>query len=208
MNRTKIEWNNPKEGWSLDYTLNPMVGCKHGCEFCYAKRLNERFKWIEKWNEPKTFFSRLQEPGKVNKPSTIFVGSMCDLFGSWVDDFIICRTIEMCKKNPHHRFMFLTKNPKRYLLFDFPENCWLGATMMDGRKINPLLELKSLNPMNKTFMSIEPIMGPFHGINLSFLDLVIVGAMTGPGAVVPQKHWISSIQHNNICWKDNIKKYL
>lgn len=34
MNRTKIEW--------CDYTWNPVVGCKHGCSYCYAKRFAER----------------------------------------------------------------------------------------------------------------------------------------------------------------------
>jgi len=52
MNKTKIDWQNPKEGWKLDFTWNPVIGCKHGCSYCYAKKLNDRFKFIENWNEP------------------------------------------------------------------------------------------------------------------------------------------------------------
>lgn len=35
MNKTDIEW--------ADMTWNPVVGCKHGCEYCYARRIAERF---------------------------------------------------------------------------------------------------------------------------------------------------------------------
>jgi len=34
MGQTKIEW--------CDYTWNPVVGCKHGCSYCYARRFAER----------------------------------------------------------------------------------------------------------------------------------------------------------------------
>ncbi len=35
MNKTKIEW--------CDSTWNPVTGCLHGCEYCYARRIAERF---------------------------------------------------------------------------------------------------------------------------------------------------------------------
>ena len=35
MKETKIEW--------CDSTWNPVTGCFHGCEYCYAKRIAERF---------------------------------------------------------------------------------------------------------------------------------------------------------------------
>lgn len=36
MNKSKIEW--------CDYTWNPVTGCLHGCEYCYARRQVNRFK--------------------------------------------------------------------------------------------------------------------------------------------------------------------
>ena len=51
MNKTKIEW--------CDYTWNPVVGCKTGCDYCYAERMNKRFKWIKDWKEPEFFPERL-----------------------------------------------------------------------------------------------------------------------------------------------------
>ena len=34
-NKTKIDW--------CDATWNPVTGCLHGCEYCYARRIAERF---------------------------------------------------------------------------------------------------------------------------------------------------------------------
>lgn len=36
MKKTKIDW--------CDSTWNPVTGCLHGCEYCYARRIAERFK--------------------------------------------------------------------------------------------------------------------------------------------------------------------
>jgi len=35
MNKTKIDW--------ADYTWNPVTGCLHGCEYCYAEKIARRF---------------------------------------------------------------------------------------------------------------------------------------------------------------------
>ena len=35
MERTKIDW--------CDSTWNPVTGCRHGCEYCYARRIAQRF---------------------------------------------------------------------------------------------------------------------------------------------------------------------
>ncbi len=36
MNKTRIDW--------CDSTWNPVTGCLHGCEYCYARNISERFK--------------------------------------------------------------------------------------------------------------------------------------------------------------------
>ncbi len=211
MNKTKIEWT--------DYTWNPVVGCKNGCSYCYAKRMNDRFKWIPKWEEPQFYFERLKEAYKLKKPSKIFVGSMADLFGDWVNVDWIKLVLEVAEDNPRHTFQFLTKNPKRYLEFEFPENCWLGTTLTGEYSQGFIESCRLVNLENTgrmkgifTFISIEPLLGNLKkwGDDDKFdnIDLVIVGAMTGQGAIKPKKEWIESIKHQNIFYKDNIKKFL
>jgi len=203
MNKTKIEWTN--------YSWSPVIGCRGGCFYCYGKRLNDRFKWIKDWTKPKFYPERLKEPYKIKKPSKIFVCSMADLFSDWIIDGMILKIIEVARENPRHTFQFLTKNPKRYLEFKFPKNCWLGATITGKEEIlNGHYQIKALKKKdNFKFISFEPLLNKID-MDLSNIDLVIVGAMTGMGKknVIPKKEWIASIKHPNIFYKENIKKYL
>lgn len=211
MNRTTIDWKNPREGWELTHRWNPVIGCKHGCSYCYAERMNHRFKWIPIWTEPRFFMKRLLNPYKIKKPGIVFVGSICDLFGDWIDRRWIREVINICKISPWHKFMFLTKNPKRYFEFEFPDNCWLGCTVtqIDGLEDLELIHyMNKLSDYNKTFLSAEPILGAFKGKVQIKTDLVIVGAMTGIRPVIPKSDWIQSIIHDNIYYKENIRKYL
>ena len=41
MNKTKIDW--------CDSTWNPVTGCLHGCEYCYARGIAERFGGKQKY---------------------------------------------------------------------------------------------------------------------------------------------------------------
>ena len=40
MNKTKIEW--------CDRTWNPVTGCLHECEYCYARRIAKRFGTLDR----------------------------------------------------------------------------------------------------------------------------------------------------------------
>lgn len=46
MNNTKIEW--------CDATWNPVTGCLHSCEYCYARKIANRYKGC-KQDESKYF---------------------------------------------------------------------------------------------------------------------------------------------------------
>lgn len=178
LNKTKIEWT--------DYTWNPVTGCEHGCSYCYARSIANRFKGSKAW--PKGFkptfhmerLADLQYSNLIGKK--IFVCSMADLFGDWVPDYWIECVIEKCSIHNEHIFQFLTKNPKRYECFDFPENCWLGTTVeseTQAHRIDKLID--SVPGNNVRFVSFEPLLGrvehPLEGI-----DWIIIGAQTGPGA--------------------------
>jgi protein gp37 len=158
MNRTKIEY--------ADYTWNPVTGCLHGCEFCYARRIDKRFG--DGSFTPTFHPERLQEPLKVKKPSRIFVGSMADLFGDWcwkiemgghvTRDYVmdcIFETIEQC---PQHTFIFLTKNPRGMQGFDFPDTCWCGTSVESQDKMTERTrELLKVN-CKTLWLSLEPLL--------------------------------------------------
>jgi protein gp37 len=194
-------------GWA-DYTWNPIVGCKRNCRYCYAKRMNDRFKWIPEWTEPVLFYERLGDPMYLKKTSVIFVGSMCDLFGDWIPDEWIKEVRNYC--DPPHKYMFLTKNPARYLEFNFPFNTMLGCTIThDSPKARyDMRIMKDLKENHyNTFVSIEPIFSGFKELSFDMFDLVIIGAQTGTKPVIPQLDWVTSIKHANIFYKKNIIKH-
>lgn len=212
MNKTKIDW--------ADYSWNPLSGCLHNCEYCYARRIANRFAdkrnltYVDgvkpehlsnipyPWGFLPTFHpNRLDDPQKVKKPQSIFVCSMADLFGEWVPDEWIKEVFEACKKAPQHRYLFLTKNPKRYKELDkkgvlpISDNFWYGTTATtDSEKF---FYSRYLN----TFISIEPILSKFEAIGDQnrhvVCDWVIVGAETGnrKGKVIPKKKWIMNIKN-------------
>lgn len=151
MQKTKIEW--------CDYTWNPVTGCLHGCEYCYARQIARRFcfgpwntiedgithfvgePWRNKFYkdnradpypygfDPTFFLYRLEEPQHVKKPSKIFVSSMGDLFGEWVPDEWIREVFAACEKAPQHTYLFLTKNYSKAAKYRYKENWWIGKTI-------------------------------------------------------------------------------
>lgn len=178
MNRTKIEWVVDLDG-RPGYTWNPVTGCRHGCEYCYARRIAERFNGHFR---PTLYRTRLHQPFKRKKPSTFFAGSMSDLFGKWFPDDVIEAVLKTAWQCTHHKFLFLTKNPKRYKGFQFPGNCWLGTTvtsMDDAWRIN------KVRKFDNNFLSCEPLLGDISGVDLSGIKWIIIGSLNRNGRVVP-----------------------
>jgi protein gp37 len=203
MQKTKIDWP------GLSYTWNPVTGCPRCCSYCYARRIHERF-----YSYPFSIItyhkSRLNDPSKLKKPSVIFVGSMSDI-EYWNKDFIRLILAE-CENNKQHTFMFLSKSPKSYAGFNWPENTMQGLTLTKCNTVGENYWVTLLvGNCPRPFISIEPLMGMFQ-FNPSFqiMEKIIVGAMTGSNAVTPKQEWIDSIQKfirgDQIYWKENIKK--
>ena len=57
MNRSKIEW--------CDHTLNIITGCRHGCEYCYARKISQRFCGNVKLNKTMKDKYREDEGGYI-----------------------------------------------------------------------------------------------------------------------------------------------
>lgn len=225
MNKTKIDW--------ADSTWNPVTGCLHGCDYCYARKIANRFgnkylpygdgineidfhvdgeKGIDPYPfgfEPTLHRYRLNEPARKTKPRNIFVCSMADLFGDWVPDSWIEDVFRACEAAPQHRYLFLTKNPKRYkeLQFKIPlptsERYWYGTTLTD-------IDGETLHFGGKNcFLSIEPILEPINAVDMwKRFGWAIVGAETGnrKDKVIPKREWIESIVAE--CRKYNVPIFM
>jgi protein gp37 len=192
MNKTAIEW--------CDMTWNPVTGCLHGCQYCYARKIAERFKGSKAWPQgftPMIHPERSNDPELMKKPQTIFVCSMADLFGDWVPDHWIRYVMECCDMAPQHAYIFLTKNPSRYLFIPGSylqqKNFWFGTTATGGDR--PSLEridsLKKLIAPNK-FISFEPLLGDPGPLDLTGIKQVIIGAQTNPDQYVGLE-WVLKI---------------
>ena len=228
MQKSKIEW--------CDSTWNPVTGCYNGCGYCYAKGIARRFglhgteRDIEKRAldtpaakagkkapypfdfEPTLHRYRLDEPQQLKKPRTIFVCSMADLFGEWVPDEWIEEVFAACDKAPQHRYLFLTKNPKRYVkLYEADKlpleiNMWYGASVTTSEQAEETAKHFGKLPASpnqaNTFLSVEPMLFDITKHNAWqllcrgwYTNWIIVGAETGnrKSKVVPQEEWIDSI---------------
>lgn len=210
MDKTKIDW--------ADSTWNPVTGCLHGCGYCYARGIANRFGGyrdapgkIVELDGPVVGSLFKREPYPYNftptlhryrlnefqdkKGRNIFVCSMADLFGDWVPDSWIYEVFEACNKAPQHNYLFLTKNPWRYeklLNCYMPPNMWFGwsQTGPAGAEFS-----FSTHHSVQTFISIEPLLEPFAKFYICGIDWLIIGAETGrrKDKVIPKREWIESI---------------
>lgn len=230
VNRSGIEW--------CDHTWNPITGCRHGCDYCYARRMTARFAGDVRLNkmakkdyslvpaadggedlyvldapmmnetgsplaypfgfEPTLHRGRMDYPGKLKMGRNIFVGAMSDIFGKWVPDSWLDEVFEVCMQHPIHNYLFLTKNPERYLQFGIPKgkrNLWYGTTITRRAELKRIGHLPS---QAWTFVSIEPILEDLHldsCLELGEVNWIIIGAETGRNRqkVVPCLGWIGDI---------------
>lgn len=229
--KTKIDW--------ADSTWNPVTGCLHGCRYCYARGIAERFGSHMKLETeypvlnrplrctdtysymriagisrgpiqpypfdftPTFHLYKLDEPQHWRKPRTIFVCSMADLFGDWVPDEWIIAVLESCREAPQHRYLFLTKNPKRYdeledkgIIKPGDHNFWLGSTVTVITR-----DMLHYSRSMHTFLSCEPMLAPWPPARTpnqkykgAWPEWVIFGAETGnrKGKVIPEKAWVDN----------------
>lgn len=191
MNKTKIEW--------CDVTLNPVVGCAYGCDYCYARKMNQRFGWVKCFNKPQFFPERLKKL-ENKKSKVIFMNSFSDI-ADWEYSWLY-QTFVAMKNNPQHRYLFLTK--RMDALADKVLKSSAAASVVVRRGKNIMIgatvdRQSSLSRCTTTpdFLSIEPILEPIHLMNTGMENVkwVIIGAETGnrKDKVIPKKEWIDSI---------------
>ncbi len=207
---TKIEW--------AEETWNPITGCtpiSEGCKNCYAKKMAYRLKGRFGYDKDEPFKltfheDKMKVPRKWKKPRKIFVGSMGDLFHSFVHPGWLDNIIEIISECPQHTFIILTKRPEniKTKLYEYThngdvrsydyrqnENLWIGVSIENQRTADERIPLLLKVPAAKRFVSIEPLLDHI-GWRPSWdkLDWVICGAETGQGKRHMDTKWAIEIK--------------
>lgn len=143
---------------------------------------------------------RLDEPGKLNG-RTIFVGSMCDLFGEWVPDEWIVKVFDVCREASQHNYLFLTKNPDTYTrlwcscVLPTDGNFWYGTSVTQDTDWGRLTDFAV---GYNGFISFEPLLEDLsfpRSLNWDRIRWFIIGAETGnhSGKVAVKREWVETI---------------
>jgi len=191
--------SNDSISWAR-WTWNPVTGCLHNCPYCYARSIAWRFHGPYGW-DPTFHPDRLDAPFKTPLPRNsdlhdrcVFVGSMCDLFGSWVPQEWIDAVLKQVRAARQWTFMFLTKNPQRLATIAWPQNSWVGATVdTQARVAATELSFRSVNAPVR-FVSCEPLLERVTFKHPDVIDWFVVGAKSnGCRKVQPEWSWVDGI---------------
>jgi protein gp37 len=195
--KSEIEWTQS--------TWNPVTGCDKvsaGCKNCYAERMAGRLQLMGQPNYRRGFELTLQphmleRPLAWKTPQTIFVNSMSDLFHKDIPDSYIQSVFDVMREASWHRFQVLTKRSDRLRQIsrsiDWPDNVWMGVSVESERFVERIDDLRQTGAAVK-FLSLEPLLGPLHKLNLTDIDWVIVGGESGPGARSIDPDWVVDLR--------------
>lgn len=194
---SSIEWTNS--------TWNPVTGCDKvspGCKFCYAERMARRLKAMGNPSYKNGFelamhVNVLPLPLMWQKPQTIFVNSMSDLFHRDVPLEFIQKVFFVMQEASWHQFQILTKRAERlaevWRDLPWPENVWMGVSVENQDYVHRIYHLREV-PSAVRFLSVEPLLGPIQNLPLDGIDWVIAGGESGPGCRPMEADWVRGIR--------------
>jgi protein gp37 len=213
------------------WTWNPVTGCWHGCDYCYAREIanDERMaQAYPKKFEPTFHPARLDAPRNTSVPKeltrpadkNVFTCSMADLFGKWVPDSWIMEVFDRVKAHPEWNFLFLTKFPQRLqticdVLDGFPVNAWVGCTVDAQARVATAERAFRNIQATVRWLSVEPLRERLTFQHLDMFDWMVLGGQTASyynktPAFQPPWEWVEHLWHQarsanvKIYWKENL----
>lgn len=203
MNVTLINWSsatwNPYSGCEE---------VSEECAHCYAKEIAEQKRGTLAFPHGFDLTMRphkFKEPGALLRsqgPQLIFVNSMSDpgLTGSGkmknpgsgqlaeIPDEALGRFWDTMADVPEHRYQVLTKRPLAVLEFlkrtkrTIPPSVWMGVTIglqKSAWRLDALRRLRDEVGAKLIFVSAEPLLGSLRQLDLTGVDWLISGGMSG-----------------------------
>lgn len=202
---SSIEWT--------ESTWNPVTGCTKvspGCKHCYAERMARRLRAMGQPNyasgfKPALHRNALELPLRWRRPQAVFVNSMSDLFHDSVPTSFIQTVFDVMRRAPWHTFQVLTKRSERLAeldpLLEWPVNVWMGVSVENADYAYRIDHLRASGAAIK-FLSLEPLLGPLHELNLAGVHWVILGGESGPGARPMEEQWVTDIRQQ--CQREEV----
>lgn len=181
------------------WSWNPVTGCLHGCDYCYARAIATRFTdGFPAGFTPLFHEERLDAPANTTIPAhhaddpawrRVFVCSMADLYGRWVPDEWIQKVHAAMLAAPQWQYILLTKFPARYVGLDMPPGAWVGTSVDEQKRVRIAEDaFRKIDGVAVKWLSLEPLKEPLEFTDLSMFDWVVIGAQTEtrqPDGTVP-----------------------
>ncbi|MBO4119888.1 phage Gp37/Gp68 family protein [Cupriavidus gilardii] len=162
------------------------------------------------WNDNAGAF--MAEHGRRQR---VFCASLADVFDNAVDPQWRADLFSLIQATPALDWLLLTKRignvrallPEHVTGGGLPTNVWLGATIVNQEEADRDIPKLLAVPARVRFLSMEPLLGPVtldqrlvepiegtsqHGRR--FIDWVIVGGESGPGARPMHPDWARSLR--------------
>lgn len=185
------------------WTWNPVTGCLHDCDYCYARDIANRY-YDEKF-QPTFRPERLKAPHFTRVPAkaetqigwrNVFVCSMADLFGKWVPQAWIDAVLAEVRAAPQWNFLFLTKFPQRLAAIDWPDNAWVGTTVDRQYRVKIAEQAFREVKAPVKWLSCEPLLEDLTFSSLVMFDWVVMGGAsesTKTPAFQPPWAWVEHL---------------
>lgn len=212
------------------WTWNPITGCLHGCDYCYARSIAERFPNVFPAKFVPLFHTeRLDAPADTRIPAKhvgdpawlrVFEVSMGDMYGRWVPQEWIDRIHASEHASPQWEYLKLTKFPNRYVGLDLPPTSWAGTSVDEQNRVRIAEEaMQQVDNVKVKWLSLEPLREPLKFTDLSMFDWVVIGSQTETQqpdvgrvpAFAPPADWVRYITDQALeagCavhWKPNLR---
>ena len=208
---TNIEW--------CDHSWNPWVGCTKvspGCTNCYAESLMDtRFQRVTwgrgnprqrtseaNWRQPLAWDRAAKEAGERRK---VFCASLADVFDPEAPEEWRSDLFAVIEQTSNLDWLLLTKRPAlgiehfgkwQNINPEAARAIWFGISAEDQERFDERAEYLTDIRLaeNITFVSAEPLLGDINVTSyLDYIDWVIVGGESGPGARPMKKYWVQSL---------------
>jgi protein gp37 len=212
------------------WTWNPLTGCLHGCDYCYARAIAKR--WTDAFPAgftPLFHPERLAAPANTKIPAKhaddpawvrAFVCSMADMFGRWVPLEWIEAILAAEVASPQWQYLHLSKFPDRYPGLVFPAGAWVGTSVDEQKRVR--IAERAMRAVTGDrlirWLSLEPLNADLRFADVSMFDWIVIGAQTRtvqPGGAVPAfappAEWVLRIPDQAreagvpVHWKPNLR---